>query len=1287
MTDGLNLDALFQQASDQTGVPVALLKSLGIVESHLNPAQGSSHVAPAVGNEVGTGMMQLTPTTARGMGVDPNDPAQAVLGAARYLRQGYDATGNWDDAARYYHGGPDPRNWGPRTQAYHDKVVSAAQAATGDGGPTGAPPAASNPFLAMATGQGGEIAPPSSQPSSNPFLAMAQGDNGGGDAGDADHDAGAGGAGNSGVSGVRGPLVPVGGDPRGASAGSGGFLSAAASFDPLANALVNGGSLGAGVRQAAGGLVAGGLSLPETAASLSADALDAAGILPGSAEALRRAKASMEGWGAAAEGDPNTNIAKSRELAGAILATLPAGEIAPFGEVAPEAKGLASALRRYGNLSAQGAAAGVAASKGDNVAADAVAGAVAAPVLGAALNKGLPLVARGMDAINGSKLAQALRSAIGSDAGAAAADASAITPAGRPDIHFDPQTIAAFRKSYPELKDMTDQQFADWYGRTRTFTQAQVDGGEPAPAPQQTIRRGSDLASGGSQGDGSTAAPSATPAASNTSPTDLAAGIRADMNARDIEQAYSQQASDAVQQGAATAQPITPSRPAASIDDARGAASGFIGQPIANQATGIEATVSRSTLAKMTNDKAVSKSSSAADHALAVAHADELFRTAEPISRYPDPRGEPTLHISRWRSYMQTPDGLRGVKLTVKESTHPNTPNPLYTIETMEVEPGPASQGGNPIEAGIPNRGSDADVAQSAARANQAVVDALRQQGGAVPPPAATEAAQAGDRQAILDALRTHIGQTGEAPPIAANDLGSRGARIGLEANTDLPPQVLQHAQALIADGLPAEQALREAEITYVGAQPTLASVTRNPSDQRALWEGRKQDTPEGQALDNQIVNNNAAVINHVRGLVERYGGAPAEGDVAEGAAKALATDEEAMLRGVRNRYAEAEAAEGPAKVPSDDLYAYLTNPYHAGAINRQAQGLVAGLRKRLDLFTGNTGAMNKTLRPLNAHALEHLRKSAIDAYDEVGSPELRNIIGGWTDLIDEHLVRLGDVGPTYARARKAFEEYARLYKDPEGLSALIRRNDKGAFVNADKWRQAEQKFIGGTNDRTALQVIGRLRDLPENAGQPVLDRLKARVIQQAYEAATGARAGNAVDQLGNSHFSGKLFLNSLNRVGMPKLAALFSKEELGELAVAGRAGSHVNEAVPGTVNTSGTASTLLNAIRDMGAAEKQGGTHKVLRLLGHTIGGVTHPGLGNVAVEGISHAATAARKSAASARLAKELRLMSNPAAARAASNARAQALADALRRQAAAGVIANRAAPVTGALQDRRQ
>ena len=55
-----------------------------------------------------------------------NDPAaldyQHRLGAA-YLQEGLDRTGNVRDALRYYHGGPNRRLWGPKTNAYAEAIL------------------------------------------------------------------------------------------------------------------------------------------------------------------------------------------------------------------------------------------------------------------------------------------------------------------------------------------------------------------------------------------------------------------------------------------------------------------------------------------------------------------------------------------------------------------------------------------------------------------------------------------------------------------------------------------------------------------------------------------------------------------------------------------------------------------------------------------------------------------------------------------------------------------------------------------------------------------------------------------------------------------------------------------------------------------------------------------------------------------------------------------------------------------------------------------------------------
>ena len=69
--------SLFQAAGAKYGVDPALLSAVAKAESAYNPKAVSS-----VGAE---GLMQLMPSTARSLGVDPYDPASAVDGAARML--------------------------------------------------------------------------------------------------------------------------------------------------------------------------------------------------------------------------------------------------------------------------------------------------------------------------------------------------------------------------------------------------------------------------------------------------------------------------------------------------------------------------------------------------------------------------------------------------------------------------------------------------------------------------------------------------------------------------------------------------------------------------------------------------------------------------------------------------------------------------------------------------------------------------------------------------------------------------------------------------------------------------------------------------------------------------------------------------------------------------------------------------------------------------------------------------------------------------------------------------
>jgi soluble lytic murein transglycosylase-like protein len=87
-----------ETAAHETGLDPDFLEAVARTESALDPAA----VSPAGA----VGVMQLMPATARRLGVDPRDPAQNILGGARYLRAQLDRfDGRIDLALAAYNAG------------------------------------------------------------------------------------------------------------------------------------------------------------------------------------------------------------------------------------------------------------------------------------------------------------------------------------------------------------------------------------------------------------------------------------------------------------------------------------------------------------------------------------------------------------------------------------------------------------------------------------------------------------------------------------------------------------------------------------------------------------------------------------------------------------------------------------------------------------------------------------------------------------------------------------------------------------------------------------------------------------------------------------------------------------------------------------------------------------------------------------------------------------------------------------------------------------------------------
>ena len=88
----------FEAAARKTNLPLALLVAVGQVESNLR--------ADARSYADARGLMQVLPSTAQALGLDPDEPASNVLAGARYLRLLFDRFRSSDLALAAYNAGP-----------------------------------------------------------------------------------------------------------------------------------------------------------------------------------------------------------------------------------------------------------------------------------------------------------------------------------------------------------------------------------------------------------------------------------------------------------------------------------------------------------------------------------------------------------------------------------------------------------------------------------------------------------------------------------------------------------------------------------------------------------------------------------------------------------------------------------------------------------------------------------------------------------------------------------------------------------------------------------------------------------------------------------------------------------------------------------------------------------------------------------------------------------------------------------------------------------------------------
>lgn len=110
---------IFEAAAREFDVPVNVLMAIGLQESGYN--------ASAIGQPTqwgrAKGIMQNLDDTARGLGINAFNPAEAIPAAAKQIRERLDKGATMIDAVREHFAGPDRKKWGSKTEAYGNEVM------------------------------------------------------------------------------------------------------------------------------------------------------------------------------------------------------------------------------------------------------------------------------------------------------------------------------------------------------------------------------------------------------------------------------------------------------------------------------------------------------------------------------------------------------------------------------------------------------------------------------------------------------------------------------------------------------------------------------------------------------------------------------------------------------------------------------------------------------------------------------------------------------------------------------------------------------------------------------------------------------------------------------------------------------------------------------------------------------------------------------------------------------------------------------------------------------------
>ena len=364
--------------------------------------------------------------------------------------------------------------------------------------------------------------------------------------------------------------------------------------------------------------------------------------------------------------------------------------------------------------------------------------------------------------------------------------------------------------------------------------------------------------------------------------------------------------------------------------------------------------------------------------------------------------------------------------------------------------------------------------------------------------------------------------------------------------------------------------------------------ATRNPADVRFARETAKSPTL-GQPLQEHYANQNKLIQQNLDHLAEETGAeliGTNPGDLANHMIKIVVPEKAKRKTEYSNAYTEARNA-GEMEQPID------ISKLKDYAINHEPEAINAPIIKSLELKINNLAKEGNAI-PLND--LEEVRKMVTRlSGDSASNSHFGKEINGLIDSLTENAG-----GEKYQKARSLFSKYRTEFEDTPVIKSITAMK-KGTTQRAVALEDLINKSVISGSLDDVQKLFGTLENIgPE--GKQMANELKGFVANKIKEEAT---KNIQLDINGKRYVSTKALDNiivNLDKSG--KLDYLFGKKNAEHYRTLNQVTKDVQTVPQGTTNPSGSASSILAALGEMGAQTALTGVPIPVAMIGKHIYG-----------------------------------------------------------------------------------